>query len=58
MPIYEYLCKACGHAFEAFIRGQETPTCPECDATDLERRFSVFGVGGSSPSESMPAPAG
>jgi len=45
MPIYEYLCRACGHEFELLIRaGDSEPTCPSCHACDLERLLSGFAV--------------
>ena len=32
MPLYEYLCDACGHRFEAIQRFSDAPldTCPKC----------------------------
>jgi putative FmdB family regulatory protein len=44
MPIYEYRCRGCGVEFEALIRGSDTPACPSCAATDLERLVSLFAV--------------
>jgi putative FmdB family regulatory protein len=44
MPLYEYLCKGCSHQFETLVRGAETPECPACHTTDLERRLSVFAA--------------
>lgn len=44
MPIYEYRCRACSHAFEALVRGAVAPACPSCAATDLERLVSLFAV--------------
>lgn len=41
MPIYEYVCQACQHEFEALVRRGKTPPCPSCGATELERRFSL-----------------
>lgn len=41
MPIYEYRCTACGHAFEALVRGSEAPACPECESPDIERQTSL-----------------
>lgn len=49
MPIYEYICKGCNHHFETLVRGSEEPRCPECESTDLEKQFSVFGVASGSP---------
>ena len=44
MPLYEYACKECAHQFEALVRGSETPECPACHSTALERRLSVFAA--------------
>ena len=32
MPIYEYMCRKCGHEFEMMQRFSDEPTkkCPEC----------------------------
>lgn len=30
MPIYDYHCQACGNAFEALVRGDQQPVCPQC----------------------------
>ncbi|HXK34033.1 MAG TPA: zinc ribbon domain-containing protein [Dehalococcoidia bacterium] len=55
MPLFEYACRSCAHAFEALVRAGETPECPACRSTDLERRLSVFAAlssGNGSPSDS------
>ena len=41
MPIYEYQCKGCGQQFEALVRKSDTPSCPACRSTDLERLLSL-----------------
>ncbi len=41
MPLYEYVCQACGAEFELLIRGQETPECPTCHTTQVHKHFSV-----------------
>ena len=41
MPIYEYLCAGCGHAFEALVYGSERPRCPECEGVELEKQLSA-----------------
>jgi len=45
MPTYEYLCAACGHAFEEFqsMTARIRRTCPECGRKRLDR---LFGTGG------------
>lgn len=40
MPIYEYSCEACGHRFEALVRGEARPSCPSCESRDLKRLLS------------------
>ena len=44
MPLYEYACKSCSSHFEVLVRASETPECPSCQGTDLERRLSVFAA--------------
>jgi putative FmdB family regulatory protein len=46
MPIYEYTCKTCHTDFERLVRGDTTPRCPSCDASDVEKQLSAFAVGG------------
>jgi len=45
MPTYEYVCKKCGHEFDAvqsFSDGALT-TCPECSGP-LQKKFGSVGV--------------
>jgi putative FmdB family regulatory protein len=44
MPLYEYACKDCAKQFELLVRASETPECPSCHSTELERRLSVFAA--------------
>jgi putative FmdB family regulatory protein len=46
VPIYEYVCRACGEQFEKIVTASTQPACPKCQATELEQQFSVFAVGG------------
>ncbi|HXH06832.1 MAG TPA: zinc ribbon domain-containing protein [Vicinamibacterales bacterium] len=49
MPIFEYVCRSCRHPFETLVRGAtDTPVCPACGSTALDRRLSVFAVAASS----------
>jgi putative FmdB family regulatory protein len=41
VPIYEYVCKDCNHAFEALVRRTETPVCEACGSGGLERVMSM-----------------
>jgi putative FmdB family regulatory protein len=59
MPLYEYSCKECAHQFELLVRTSDTPECPACHATALERRFSVFAAHTASPrAAAAPGPCG
>ena len=59
MPLFEYACKDCDHQFEALVRASETPACPSCHGTTLERRLSVFAAHtGGSAAETMPSSGG
>jgi putative FmdB family regulatory protein len=44
MPIFEYLCKACNHEFEALVFGDQKASCPKCHSTSLAPKLSVFAV--------------
>lgn len=43
MPIYEYECDACGHAFEALQKMADDPLkdCPECQKAELKKLVSA-----------------
>jgi len=48
MPLYEYVCQACGHRFEKLVRNTTSDegdvTCPECRAEGSQRVLSAFAV--------------
>jgi putative FmdB family regulatory protein len=48
MPLFDFVCRECGHRFEALVLGSRVPMCPRCDATRLEKLVSAFGVRSSS----------
>ena len=58
MPVYEYVCAACGHAFEALLYGSERARCPECASAELEKQFSTFAARGASQPEPSPGACG
>jgi putative FmdB family regulatory protein len=45
MPIYEYQCRSCGHAYEALQKISEAPLteCPACNKPDLMKKISAAG---------------
>ena len=57
MPIYEYACSDCGHAFEALVRSGTVAQCPCCQSTALEKQLSLFATTGSA-AQAAPVMAG
>lgn len=58
MPLFEYACQDCAHEFETLVRASETPECPSCHGTTLQRKLSVFAAhttNGGTPSRAMGA---
>jgi putative FmdB family regulatory protein len=58
MPIFEYACKGCGHEFETLVRSADTPDCPRCASTALEKKLSVFAAAGGQPEPVAAGPCG
>jgi putative FmdB family regulatory protein len=54
MPLYEYLCRDCGLAFERYVRAWGHPVaCPDCAGVSVEKKVSSFAFavpGGAAPS--------
>ena len=44
MPIYEFLCPACGHHFEQLVKLNEIPACPSCANEETEKQVT-FSAG-------------
>lgn len=55
MPIFEYICKACDHPFEALIYGSQKAECPKCHSKKLAPQLSVFAVSAKSSAGATPA---
>ncbi|HEX2328798.1 MAG TPA: zinc ribbon domain-containing protein [Candidatus Angelobacter sp.] len=45
MPIFDYICQACRHRFEAVVLGSQKPRCPECKSRKLEQQVANFSRG-------------
>lgn len=41
MPLYEFTCKDCEHAFETLVFNGEKVECPHCHGHRLDRQWSV-----------------
>jgi putative FmdB family regulatory protein len=48
MPLYNYRCTACAHAFETLVMGGDVPVCPQCGSQALERQ-----IGGLAPASKL-----
>jgi len=48
MPLFDFVCTACHHAFEALVRGSAVPACPACGSTALERQLTLPAIKTSS----------
>ncbi len=62
MPIYEYVCDACGRMFEK-IHLSAAPdamavACPGCGSAGVTRQFSRFAAHGASPGSSRSSRSG
>ena len=44
MPLFDFVCRACGREFEALVRPGHPPVCPDCGATDLDQKPTSFAV--------------
>ena len=49
MPLYAYACEDCDTRFETLVRSGDTPECPSCASTHLDRQLSLIA---------KPAPGG
>ena len=52
MPLYEFRCENCQHAFEALVRSGNEARCPKCESDNLARLLSVFAVNANGAGES------
>lgn len=62
MPLYEFTCAKCGHAFEELLTASELaagpPRCPACRSKKVSRGFSSFATGAAGPAGSAPIGGG
>ena len=59
MPLFEYVCRDCHHAFEALVTPARPPVCPTCHGEALDKQLSVFAVSTkSAKAAAAPMPGG
>ena len=56
MPIYEYVCMECESHFEELVRNGEAVNCPDCEASNVRKQFSVFAAVGTAEQPSFGGP--
>lgn len=54
MPLYEYNCSSCESQFELLVRGSESPACPQCGSSKLEKLLSVPAAHTAASKSSLP----
>jgi len=59
MPIFEYICRDCGRAFERIVPRHDSETdCVHCNSENIEKQLSVFAVAGPSGGSEMSMDSG
>lgn len=62
MPLFEFRCRTCQHAFEEIVRSDQLPPCPSCESLEVSKLMSAFAVGRgggrTTGGRSLPAPGG
>ncbi len=57
MPMYEFKCEPCDHAFETLVRSSsDVPHCPKCQGTTLLKQFSVPAAARAASGTGTPLP--
>ena len=47
MPIYEFICDECAHAFEKRVASNRSRVaCPKCESLKVTKQFSTFAFKG------------
>jgi putative FmdB family regulatory protein len=61
MPMFEYVCRACGERFEELRsreQDQPAPACPECGSEQVVKLFSAFASPSSGSTSGTGGPGG
>ena len=54
MPIFEYICRVCGHSFEKLVRTRQaeaTIKCHSCQSPHVIKKISSFAINKTSGTE-------
>jgi putative FmdB family regulatory protein len=52
------VCMECESHFEELVRGDMQVACPDCEATNVRKQFSVFAAHGTAVQPTFGGPAG
>jgi putative FmdB family regulatory protein len=44
MPLFDYVCRNCGSAFELLVLKSTVLQCPSCSSADLDKQLSLPAV--------------
>jgi len=44
VPLFDFRCKSCGKLFETLVRRGDSPACPACGSTDLDKQLPTFAL--------------
>lgn len=58
MPLFGFVCRDCGGAFEALVRTGESPQCAHCGSSRLSRQVSAAAPLRGSTSQAAPVGCG
>jgi putative FmdB family regulatory protein len=47
VPLFDFLCGACGNRFEELTAAGATPPCPACGSEEVQREYSPIAGRGS-----------
>ncbi len=57
MPLFDYLCTACGHVAEMLVFSEKTTVfCEKCGCGDLKKLMSAHSSLSGAPTSAMPGP--
>ncbi|MBP5510190.1 MAG: zinc ribbon domain-containing protein [Kiritimatiellae bacterium] len=59
MPIYEYVCAACGKTFDHLAKSYSAPApgCPACGSSRVEKQLSTFSQTSATPAACRSCPS-
>ncbi|UZR27271.1 FmdB family zinc ribbon protein [Methylococcus mesophilus] len=40
MPLYDFLCRDCGQTSELLLKLSDTPVCPHCGGSNMEKQLA------------------